>query len=218
MTKYQDWYDRIIDRAQNREIPKCYTEVHHIRPRSLGGGNHPENLARLTYREHFLVHWLLTKICTSVDRRKMQRAMNAMTMPISGQRIVAGWQFEAAKRAIKDLQDDPEVHEAFMARYLAAKQARKASEEDRIRLFKEERMKKRQEIEAEILKVSSISKEEAVGLAARILKYRSRVVKVPKKYHHAKPRRDRKARPAKASRKAALEHLKSLGLRLNTPA
>lgn len=66
----------------------------------MGGGDEDANLVRLTYREHFIVHWLLTKICTGRDLRKMQFALHAMTLPISGQRIVAGWQFEVAKRAL----------------------------------------------------------------------------------------------------------------------
>jgi hypothetical protein len=103
MSKYQRWYDAIIEAAKTRDIPRAYTEVHHIKPRSMGGGNEPANLARLTYREHFLVHWLLTRICTGDDLRKMQRALFAMTLKASGERLVSGWQFEIAKRAVKDM-------------------------------------------------------------------------------------------------------------------
>lgn len=124
MTKYQRWYDSIIDVAKYRIIPTCYTELHHIKPRSLGGADTPENLVRLTYREHFLVHWLLTKTCVGADLRRMQRALLAMTMQANGNRIVSGWQFEAAKRAVRDIELDPVAEEAWRAANLAEANAR----------------------------------------------------------------------------------------------
>lgn len=39
-----------------------YHEVHHIRPRSLGGDNNPENLIALTPSDHFFAHLMLAKI------------------------------------------------------------------------------------------------------------------------------------------------------------
>lgn len=217
ITKYKVWYDRIVDRARFRAIPKCYTEVHHILPRALGGGDEPANLVRLTYREHFLVHWLLTKFCIGKERRAMHHALNAMTMPISGQRIVAGWQFEATKRALRDLQDDPEVHEAFMARYRAAQEASKVAEAERIQALKDERHRKREALEADILQITDMSRDQAKQLAGRILRHRSKKLKVKiARLHHDQPPRKRSSRKSsKVRRKEALEHLKKLGLRLN---
>lgn len=99
MSKYQRWYDQLMDRARGRKIPVNYTEVHHIVPRSLGGTDHEVNLVRLTYREHFIAHWLLTKLHSGLSLRKMHFALLAMTMPASGQRIVSSWQFDVVKRA-----------------------------------------------------------------------------------------------------------------------
>lgn len=60
--KYYTWYKNIINSAQSREIVSdAYYEVHHIIPRCLGGNDRLENLVRLTAREHFICHWLLTK-------------------------------------------------------------------------------------------------------------------------------------------------------------
>lgn len=39
-----------------------YFEEHHINPKSLGGNNNPDNLVKLTFREHFIAHWLLYRI------------------------------------------------------------------------------------------------------------------------------------------------------------
>lgn len=61
MSKYETWYAAITKRGQVRELDS-HTEIHHIIPRSLGGNNLPENITKLTAREHFICHWLLTKI------------------------------------------------------------------------------------------------------------------------------------------------------------
>ena len=58
---YKKLYDNIIKNAQHRDI-EGYSERHHISPKFAGGGDHEFNLVRLTAREHFICHWLLTKI------------------------------------------------------------------------------------------------------------------------------------------------------------
>jgi hypothetical protein len=77
MNKYTLWYNAIIERAQTRVIDG-YTEKHHIQPRSLGGSNDKDNLVDLTAREHFICHWLLTKIYTGEAKSKMIYALNGM--------------------------------------------------------------------------------------------------------------------------------------------
>lgn len=98
-SKYQRWYNDIVLRGKTRVLD-CYRERHHILPRSLGGDDYEENIVDLTYREHFLVHWLLTKIYEGQARRAMVYALHCMTWSLNG-RIVSGWQFEVAKRAVK---------------------------------------------------------------------------------------------------------------------
>jgi len=39
-----------------------YFENHHITPKCLGGGDGSENLILLTAREHYIAHWLLSKL------------------------------------------------------------------------------------------------------------------------------------------------------------
>lgn len=152
MMKYQAWHDRIIDAARCREMPACYSELHHIKPRSLGGSDDISNLVRLTYREHFLVHWLLTKICTGRDLHAMQKALSAMTMPVGDERIVSGWRFEVAKRAIRDLQDSPDTQVVWRRNYLLSKQEKASiAERDALRRF-EERALLRESVAAEAAK------------------------------------------------------------------
>jgi len=75
--KYTRWYYNIIQRAQTREI-SGYIERHHIIPKSLGGSNSKDNLVNLTAREHFVCHWLLTKMVGGHFRYKMWNAFSAM--------------------------------------------------------------------------------------------------------------------------------------------
>jgi uncharacterized protein (DUF1697 family) len=77
MNKYKKWYTSITENAKDRVITG-YTERHHIIPRSLDGTDEKHNLVDLTAREHFICHWLLTKIYTGEARSKMIYALNGM--------------------------------------------------------------------------------------------------------------------------------------------
>jgi hypothetical protein len=59
---YQKLYDKIIQRAKQRDYIEGYCEKHHIVPRCMGGTNDESNLVKLTAREHFICHWLLARI------------------------------------------------------------------------------------------------------------------------------------------------------------
>lgn len=97
--KYQRWHDQIIARARRRTLD-AYSERHHIIPRCFGGPDDPDNLVDLTYREHFLVHWLMTRLFTGRPRMQMVYAVHCMTMQL-GPRLVGGWRIEVAKRLLK---------------------------------------------------------------------------------------------------------------------
>jgi len=84
MNKYQTWYQNITDRARIRNLD-CYTEKHHIIPRSLGGTDDTGNLVDLTAREHFICHWLLVKMNSGEDRAKMVYALRMMRAEKTGQ-------------------------------------------------------------------------------------------------------------------------------------
>lgn len=72
--KYSRCYFSIVERARTR-IYAGYTEKHHILPRSLGGSSLPDNLVRLTPREHFVCHALLARCTEGLARRKMVKAL-----------------------------------------------------------------------------------------------------------------------------------------------
>jgi hypothetical protein len=61
VSKYHKWYDSIIERRR-ANTPEGYVERHHIIPHCLGGSNDNSNIVKLTAREHFVCHLLLTKM------------------------------------------------------------------------------------------------------------------------------------------------------------
>lgn len=76
--KYSKWYYSIIQRSAERTSEIICVEKHHIIPRSLGGSDNVENLARLTPREHFICHWLLSKMTSGQDKIRMMYALLSM--------------------------------------------------------------------------------------------------------------------------------------------
>lgn len=83
-SKYTKWYCEIVNQAIKRADTRkkankiCgYTEKHHILPKSfgLGGNKDPKNYAFLTAREHFICHWLLTKMVSSSYKISMAFAL-----------------------------------------------------------------------------------------------------------------------------------------------
>jgi len=80
-------YFSIIKKAkQNNNDPNVYYETHHIIPVSMGGSNKKDNLVLLTAKEHFICHYLLTKIVIDEkDRNKMIWAFYMMCVdPVLG--------------------------------------------------------------------------------------------------------------------------------------
>jgi hypothetical protein len=80
--KYSKMYFNIINCAKNRCHYVGYTEKHHIIPKSLGGSNNKDNLVKLSAKEHFICHLLLTKFLFGEDKAKM--VFGAKRMMIRG--------------------------------------------------------------------------------------------------------------------------------------
>ena len=74
MNKYEKWYNQITARGQIR-VTDQRTESHHIIPKCLGGSDDASNLTNVTLREHFICHWLLTKIHQGKHRHQMLKAL-----------------------------------------------------------------------------------------------------------------------------------------------
>ncbi len=100
--KYTRWYFAIVSTRPQRSKVSDYFESHHIIPRALGGSNEKPNLVLLTAREHFVVHWLLTKMCIDPEhKRKMLYAISAFRGRGTNnkqQRIFSSFEYSVLRR------------------------------------------------------------------------------------------------------------------------
>ena len=97
---YQKLYNLLITRAKERSLNE-EIEKHHIIPRCMNGTDEPENIANLTYREHFLAHWILVKM--HPDNRKLMYAFNSFcrSHEKAGRRFTSHL-YEYARRRLVD--------------------------------------------------------------------------------------------------------------------
>jgi hypothetical protein len=104
-SKYTRWYYSIVESARCQPNRGSYTEKHHIIPRCMGGTNEKSNLVNLTYREHFICHWLLTKMVIERNHiRSMKYALAYMRRSgATPRRNMTAWQFEIVKTARKNV-------------------------------------------------------------------------------------------------------------------
>lgn len=66
-----------------------YHEFHHIVPRCVGGTDMKSNIVALTPREHFLCHWLLTKMYPRGEARRLLKfAFFALAYLRNGKRTI----------------------------------------------------------------------------------------------------------------------------------
>jgi hypothetical protein len=128
MNKYNTWYNNITENAKNRTLDG-YKERHHVIPRSLGGADDKENLVDLTAREHFICHWLLTKMHAGESRAKMIYALNGMKR--NGQHTQR-YETKITSRVYENLKKEFSlVHSATMKGRLAHNKGVPATEEQK---------------------------------------------------------------------------------------
>lgn len=99
--KYTKWYFNII--ANAGQYSSDYYEQHHIIPKSLGGNNTDNNLVKLSAREHFICHWLLTKMVNNTKHQyQMWNAFSCMLYrenPYQQRHKISSRIFENIKKA-----------------------------------------------------------------------------------------------------------------------
>lgn len=118
--KYTRWYYNIISAAQSRRIDG-YTEKHHIIPKSLGGTNKKENLVSLTAREHFICHWLLTKMIEDPQSRvKMLYAFHSFIRANQNQTRyqITGTKYELLKTAASHARSQSNLGNTYAKGYV----------------------------------------------------------------------------------------------------
>lgn len=98
---YEKIYESLILKAKNRDYMELeYFERHHILPKSLGGSNDESNIVKLSFREHYLAHWLLVKIAKTEDEKyKMCCAFFIMSKGNNGLRNTNSKLYERARNA-----------------------------------------------------------------------------------------------------------------------
>lgn len=104
--KYREWYFSIISRSlqECRKYDSSLHEKHHIIPVSLGGSNKSDNLAILTFREHFVCHILLTKFTVSMDKSKMHSALRMMMNKSKhNNRVLTQRQYSMARKTLSKI-------------------------------------------------------------------------------------------------------------------
>ena len=59
---YSLLYEKLIQKAKDRNFALTVCEKHHIVPKSMGGSNKKDNIVSLSPKEHYVAHHLLWKI------------------------------------------------------------------------------------------------------------------------------------------------------------
>jgi hypothetical protein len=77
---YRKVYIRLIRKAQDRKL-NCYSEKHHVFPRSIYGNN--KTIVSLTAREHYVAHLLLWKYYKKKHGEKNSKTLS-MLLAING--------------------------------------------------------------------------------------------------------------------------------------
>jgi hypothetical protein len=103
--KYSRIYANLMIRASRRVFlgetptPDTYYERHHVIPRCMGGSDELDNYAILTAREHYIAHWLLTKMVDGSIKHKLQFAFFRMaTVSPSNARKITATQYAIARK------------------------------------------------------------------------------------------------------------------------
>jgi hypothetical protein len=120
--KYYTWYFNIINKRLKTPVLDEYCENHHIIPSGIGGPDNISNRVKLTSREHFICHLLLTKFCIGDSYFKMVNAFESMFIKTKkmSNRYVNSYFYEyrrkIASEKMKALWQDPDFIEKMKNR------------------------------------------------------------------------------------------------------
>jgi hypothetical protein len=115
---YEKIYNQIIERAKSRNLDG-YSEKHHIIPKCMNGTNNPDNIVKLTAREHFLCHWLLHEMypnntdlrysfwsmCRSSDNQKRYRPSSRIYEYAKHQMLQVWQKFKPSENQINSIKE-----------------------------------------------------------------------------------------------------------------
>jgi hypothetical protein len=124
---YFNIYINLMDSRTFRDTKgEAGYEIHHIVPRCWDGEEEEYNLVKLTYREHYLAHYLLAKAYP--EDRMIQYAFNAMMMH-QKKRNLKSHQYARAREAmsIQMSKNNPMFNKASREKMAATRRANFAS-------------------------------------------------------------------------------------------
>lgn len=104
---YQKVYNDLVSFRKSNPLERSetvYTEDHHIVPSCMNGSDDPENMVRLTAREHFIAHRLLSKIYP--DNARLAYAILLMSR-LHNKKIYAR-EYDRLKKLISKQRKGPE--------------------------------------------------------------------------------------------------------------
>lgn len=116
LNKYTKWYYNIVENAKIRDNSSLVVEKHHIVPDCMykarkrkGKPGHIEgnpddirNIVCLTIREHFLCHWLLTKMVEQKYKAAMQYGLFMMSRSSKlHTRNLSAWQVSKCRESVR---------------------------------------------------------------------------------------------------------------------
>lgn len=106
---YKKIYKILINFRTKNPIKNGYYEIHHIVPKSLGGKDTKDNLVKLTAKEHYICHLLLTKMYKKGSRAyySMIKAWQMMSSASSGNQsrcVSKGAMYEILKKEFSKAQ------------------------------------------------------------------------------------------------------------------
>lgn len=132
--KYYKIYCSLIEKSKSRILKSNEIfEIHHIQPRSLGGSDKDDNLVKLTLREHYIAHRLLTKFLSGKAKSKMFLAIYLMVN-------VHDKKFVKSSRLYEQIKSD--YYFACLGRKHSEETKRKISESNKNKIVSEETKKK----------------------------------------------------------------------------
>jgi hypothetical protein len=119
---YTKIYNQLMERAKGRKPEKRgYYESHHIIPKCMGGSNDKMNKVKLTYREHFIAHWLLHR--ANPTNKSLAASFHIMVFG-------TGWRNARKERGNEWMPSSRQLEEAKMSKVME-RRGTKHSEETR---------------------------------------------------------------------------------------
>lgn len=136
---YLKIYCQLIRKAKIRNLKTGYIEKHHIFPKSIFKNS--TEVVNLTYREHFIAHLLLAKICNKrygqnhIKTRKMNMAIHRMIYTTKSIKQNSR-KYDIARKAVKLAKIGKSRPDCYGKKYFGASEEKIISGIEKMRLKK----------------------------------------------------------------------------------